>query len=129
MTPDVPPPQAPQGSPASQAPQAPKPIAHVEFKAMLLLLFTALLVLGFVNLLTMAYMAEVFTRTGSVRYGKGFVGRVVTRSFMGAQVRLGVDVAGQGVVALVPPLQAEGISVGDSVTLHVPSRALWVLPA
>ncbi len=71
-------------------------------------------------------------RPEAVQVGMGentFVGRVVTRSFMGAQVRLGVDVAGQRVVGLVPPLQAEGISVGDSVTLHVPPRALWVLPA
>ena len=34
--------------PPPQASQGPKPIAHVEFKAMLLLVFTAVLVLGFV---------------------------------------------------------------------------------
>jgi amino acid permease len=37
-----------------------------------------LIVLGLVNVLTIAYMAEIFTRTGSIRYGKTFVGRVVT---------------------------------------------------
>ncbi len=46
MTPDVPPSQATPSAPLGA--QTPKPIAHVEFKAMLLLAFTALLVLGFV---------------------------------------------------------------------------------
>ncbi len=37
-----------------------------------------LVVLGLVNVLTIAFMAETFTRTGSIRYGKSFIGRVVT---------------------------------------------------
>ncbi|MFN8489934.1 MAG: hypothetical protein U0350_20275 [Caldilineaceae bacterium] len=37
-----------------------------------------LVVLGLVNVLTIAFMAETFTRTASIRYGKSFIGRVVT---------------------------------------------------
>lgn len=36
-----------------------------------------LIVLGLVNVITIAFMAEIFTRTGSIRYGKTFIGRVV----------------------------------------------------
>lgn len=37
-----------------------------------------LVVLGLVNMLTIAWTAEAFTRTGSLRYGKSFVGRIVS---------------------------------------------------
>jgi ABC-type Fe3+/spermidine/putrescine transport system ATPase subunit len=71
-------------------------------------------------------------RPEAVQVGAGentFIARVVARSFLGAQVRLALDVAGQAVVALLAPLQAEGVMPGMKVTLHIPARALWVLPA
>jgi ABC-type Fe3+/spermidine/putrescine transport system ATPase subunit len=70
-------------------------------------------------------------RPEAVQVGAGdnaFVARVQARTFLGAQVRVVVDVAGQSLVALLSPVQAEGIAVGDQITLHVPSRALWVFP-
>ena len=36
-----------------------------------------LLILGLVNVLTIAYMAEAVARNGSIRYGSAFVGQVV----------------------------------------------------
>jgi amino acid permease len=42
-----------------------------------------LVALGLVNVLTIALMAETFTRTGSIRYGKSFVRRVVS-DYLGA---------------------------------------------
>src|SRR4030095_13805923 len=37
-----------------------------------------LLFFGFINVLTMACMAEAFARNGSIRYGRAFTGRVVS---------------------------------------------------
>ncbi len=37
-----------------------------------------LVVLGLVNVLTVAYMAEAVSRSGTIRYGRAFIGRLVT---------------------------------------------------
>jgi amino acid permease len=41
-----------------------------------------LIVLGLVNVLTIAYMAESVSRSGTIRYGNAFIGRVV-RNYLG----------------------------------------------
>lgn len=83
-----------------------------------------LLVLGLVNVLTIAFMAETFTRTGSIRYGKGFIGRVVT-GYLG---HAGAVILSLGTF-LYCVLSLFAYYIGFSTTLaavtHLPA-VLWV---
>jgi amino acid permease len=82
-----------------------------------------LIVLGLANLLTMAYMAEVFTRTGSMRYGRGFVGRVVT-DYLGSGSALILSIATLCYCVLSLCSYYIGFSTTLAAATHLPAW-LW----
>jgi len=53
--------------------------------------------------------------------------RLIERQFLGTQVALRFEAAGQSLYAQVPPSAANGLETGASVTLHLPPAALWPL--
>jgi ABC-type Fe3+/spermidine/putrescine transport system ATPase subunit len=70
-------------------------------------------------------------RPEAVRIGAGavnsFRAHVRDRLFMGTQTRLVLDVGDATVEAAVPPDMAEGITLGDSLTVNLPPQSLWVM--
>ena len=60
--------------------------------------------------------------------GHALSGTVVERLYLGTQTLLRVRTGSVVLEVLAAPLDADGLSPGASVALHVPARALWVLP-
>ena len=82
-----------------------------------------IVVLGLLNVLTVAAVAETFTRTGSVRWGGAFFGRVV-RGYLG---RTGGVVFGVGMTIYTAPVLLAcyvGFAVTVASTTHT-SAPLW----
>jgi ABC-type Fe3+/spermidine/putrescine transport system ATPase subunit len=55
--------------------------------------------------------------------------KVVNRLFRGTQVRLELLVKDLTLWADLPPDQANGISAGDTISIHLPQSSLWVVPS
>ncbi len=83
-----------------------------------------LVVLGLVNVLTVAYMAEAVSRSGSIRYGSAFLGRAVT-DYLG---RAGSIILSAGLL-IICFLALWAYYIGLSTTLADATRIpapLWV---
>ena len=72
-----------------------------------------LVLLGIVNVLTVAYMADALARSGTIRYGNAYIGRVVA-DLLG---RPGAAILSVGVIAIcVMGMQADYIGFSSTLT-------------
>jgi amino acid permease len=76
-----------------------------------------LVVMGLVNLLTIAYMAEAVSRSGEIRYGKAYFGRLVA-DFLGRDGSFILSVA----LVLINSLVLVAYFIGLSTTLEDATR-------
>jgi ABC-type Fe3+/spermidine/putrescine transport system ATPase subunit len=71
-------------------------------------------------------------RPEAVRLGPASVNAlaavVAGRSYLGSRTRLSLRVGPAVIDADLPPDLAEGVGPGDSLTIHLPPDALWVMP-
>jgi amino acid permease len=83
-----------------------------------------LVVLGLVNIVTIAWMAEAVTRSGTIRYGSAYLGRLVS-DYLGATGSLVLSVSFFGLCLLVLPLYYIGVSttLEDATSVWAPA---WV---
>lgn len=95
-------------------------VAHVGPLSGILLL----VVIGFINVLTMACMAEACARSGAIRYGKAFVGRLAT-DFLGSagSSLLSLALAGRTFLALLA--SSFGMAITMATFTHVPAD-VWI---
>ena len=56
-------------------------------------------------------------------------GRVLDTTFLGTQTRVGLDLSGQRLEALVAPGSARDLRPGQPVAVTLPAGALWLIPA
>lgn len=83
-----------------------------------------LLVLGLVNVVTIALMAESLSRSGAIRYGTGFVGRVVL-DYLGRAGSAVLSVALFAICFLALMIFYIGVSTTLDDATHVPDL-VWV---
>jgi len=81
-------------------------------------------VIGLINVLTMACMAEACARNGDFRYGKAFIGRLVT-DYLGAEASLLFSVTAAIRTFLVMLAGSIGIGLTLATVTGVPAEA-WV---
>lgn len=72
-----------------------------------------LVLLGLVNVLTVAYMADALTRSGTIRYGNAYIGRVVTE-LLGRPGALVLTIGLVGICLM--GMQADYIGVSATLT-------------
>jgi amino acid permease len=83
-----------------------------------------LVVMGLVNVLTIAYMAEAVARSGTIRYGSAFIGHVVT-DYLGraASFLLLLALTAMCVLTLWPLYIGFAATLADATSIPAP---LWV---
>ena len=83
-----------------------------------------LIVLGLVNLLTIAFMTEALTRSGTIRYGGGFLGRAVD-DYLGraGSLVLTVGLVAINVLSLVAYYVGFATTLADATPIPAP---VWV---
>jgi hypothetical protein len=98
----------------------PTGIAHVGPMAGVVLV----VVIGLINVITMACMAEACSRSGDFRYGKAFIGRLVT-DYLGSEASLVFSVIAAIRTFLVMLAGSIGIGLTLATFTHVPAE-VWI---
>ncbi|HEU4341962.1 MAG TPA: hypothetical protein VFU31_10360 [Candidatus Binatia bacterium] len=98
----------------------PTGIAHVGPLAGVVLV----VVIGLINVITMACMAEACSRNGDFRYGKAFIGRLVT-DYLGSEASLVFSVLAAIRTFLVMLAGSIGIGLTLATFTHVPAE-VWI---
>jgi ABC-type Fe3+/spermidine/putrescine transport system ATPase subunit len=76
-------------------------------------------------------MGHLTIRPEALRLEPGpdtLLAEVTELAFLGTQTRVGLALAGQQLMALIPPEAARGLTPGASVPVTLPRQALWVIP-
>jgi amino acid permease len=79
-----------------------------------------LIILGFVNMLTIGFMSEAVARSGAIRYGTGFIGQVVS-DYLGSLGSLILTLALGSICILVLLAYYLGFSSALESALHIPA--------
>ncbi|NKB62182.1 MAG: hypothetical protein GKR95_08620 [Gammaproteobacteria bacterium] len=84
-----------------------------------------LIIFGICNVLTIAYMAEAASRTGSIRYGNGFMGEMVS-DYLGKPAGVVLSIAILAICALAVLAYYVGFATTLASTTGIPSL-FWVI--